>query len=38
MNAQGVRNREAPQRFRDYAIAFLHRQLLKGFVFQARDL
>ena len=38
MDAQGMLHREAPQRFRDDAVAFFHRQLLKSFVFQPDDL
>ncbi len=38
MDAQGMLHREAPQRFGDDALAFLHRQFLKSFVFQSGDL
>ena len=38
MNAQRMLHREAPQRLGDDALAFLHRQFLKCFVFQASDL
>jgi len=34
MDAQGMLHREATQRLRDDAVAFLYRQLLKSFVFQ----
>lgn len=37
VDAQGVLHREAPQRFRDDAVAFLHRQLLIGFIFESSD-
>ena len=38
MDAQGMLYRKAPQRFRNDAVAFFHRQLLKRFVLEAGDL
>ena len=37
MDAHGVFHREAPQRFRDDALAFLHCQLLIGFIVESSD-
>ena len=38
MHARGMLHGEAPQRFRDDAVAFFDRQLLKSLVFQPSDL
>src|ERR1700733_13857101 len=35
VDAQGMFHREAPQRFRDDAVAFLYGQFLKSFVFKS---
>ena len=37
VDAQGMFHREAPQCFRDDAVAFLHGQFLKTFVFESSD-
>src|SRR5450631_920376 len=38
MDTQRVLHRESAHGFADYAVAFLHRQFLKGLVFQPCDL